>query len=34
VINPELLAFVEEGQAARPSVRKRRGGPSPTPPAS
>jgi len=34
VINPELLAFVEEGQAARPSARPRTGGPSPTPPAS
>ncbi len=34
VINPELLAFVEEGQAARHSARPRTGGPSPTPPAS
>ena len=34
VVNPELLAFVEEGKAARPSARPRSGGPSPTPPAS
>jgi len=34
VINPELLAFVEEGQAARPSARPRSSGPSPAPPAS
>jgi non-heme chloroperoxidase len=34
VINPELLAFIEEGKAARPSARPRSGGPSPTPPAS
>jgi non-heme chloroperoxidase len=33
VVNPELLAFVEEG-GARPSARPRSGGPSPTPPAS
>jgi len=31
VINPELLAFVEENQA-RPSARPRSGAPSPTPP--
>jgi len=31
VINPELLAFVEEG-TARPSARPRSGAPSPTPP--
>jgi non-heme chloroperoxidase len=34
VVNPELLAFVEDGKAARPSARPRSGGPSPTPPAS
>jgi len=34
VVNPELLAFVEEGKAARPSARPRSGGPSPSPPAS
>ena len=34
VINPELLAFIEEGKAARPAARARSGGPSPTPPAS
>jgi non-heme chloroperoxidase len=34
VVNPELLAFVEEGKAARSSARPRSGGPSPTPPAS
>jgi hypothetical protein len=33
-INPEILAFVEEGKAARPSARPRSGGPSPAPPAS
>jgi non-heme chloroperoxidase len=32
VINPELLAFVEEDRAARPSARPRTGEPSPTPP--
>jgi non-heme chloroperoxidase len=31
-INPEILAFVEEGKAARPSARPRSGGPSPAPP--
>ena len=34
VVNPELLAFVEEGKAARPSARPRSGGPSPTPPST
>jgi non-heme chloroperoxidase len=34
VVNPELLAFIEEGKAARPAARPRSGGPSPTPPAS
>ena len=34
VVNPELLAFVEEGKAARPSARPRSTGPSPTPPVS
>jgi non-heme chloroperoxidase len=34
VINPELLAFIEEGKAARPAARPRTGGPSPAPPAS
>ena len=34
VINPELLAFVEEGASARPSARPRSGGPSPAPPSS
>ena len=34
VVNPELLAFVEEGKAARPSARPRSGGPRPTPPVS
>jgi non-heme chloroperoxidase len=34
VVNPELLAFVEDGKAARPSARPRSGGPSPSPPAS
>jgi len=33
VINPDLLAFVEEGQAARPAARPRSGGPSAAPPA-
>jgi non-heme chloroperoxidase len=33
VINPELLAFVEEGKAAQASARPRSGGPSPSPPA-
>jgi non-heme chloroperoxidase len=32
VLNPELLAFIEEGKAARPSARPRSGGPSPAPP--
>ena len=34
VVNPEVLAFVEEGKAARPSARPRSGGRSPSPPAS
>jgi non-heme chloroperoxidase len=34
VLNPELLAFIEEGKAARPATRPRSGGPSPAPPAS
>ena len=34
VINPELLAFVEEGKAARPSARPRSAGLRPTPPVS
>jgi non-heme chloroperoxidase len=34
VLNPELLAFIEEGKAARPSARPRSSGPSPAPPAS
>jgi non-heme chloroperoxidase len=34
VINPDILAFVEEGKAARPSARPRSGGPSPTPPST
>jgi len=34
VINPELLAFIEEGKAVRPAARPRTGGPSPAPPAS
>ena len=34
VVNPELLAFVEEGKAARPSAQPRKGGPRPTPPVS
>jgi non-heme chloroperoxidase len=34
VLNPEILAFVEEGKAARPAVRPRSGGPSPAPPSS
>ena len=33
VVNPELLAFVEEGRT-RPSARAYSGGPSPAPPAS
>ena len=33
VINPEILGFIEEDQAARPAARPRRGGPSPAPPA-
>jgi non-heme chloroperoxidase len=33
-INPEILAFVEEGKAARPSARPRSSGPSPAPPSS
>ncbi len=33
-INPEILAFVEEGKATRPSARPRSSGPSPAPPAS
>jgi len=32
VINADLLAFVEEGKAARPSARPRSSGPRPTPP--
>ena len=32
VVNPDLLAFVEEDKAARPSARPRSGGPSPAPP--
>jgi non-heme chloroperoxidase len=31
-INPEILAFIEDGKAARPSARPRSGGPSPAPP--
>jgi non-heme chloroperoxidase len=34
VINPELLAFIEEGKAARPAARPQSRGPSPAPPAS
>jgi len=33
VVNPDLLAFVEEGKAARPSVRPRSESPSPAAPA-
>jgi non-heme chloroperoxidase len=33
-INPELLAFIEEGKAARATTRPRSSGPSPAPPAS
>jgi non-heme chloroperoxidase len=32
VLNPEILAFIEEGKATRPSARPRSGGPSPAPP--
>ena len=33
VVNPELLAFIEEGKTARPSARPRGSSPSPAPPA-
>lgn len=33
VLNPDILVFLEEGKAARPSARPHSGGPSPAPPA-